>query len=182
MPRFLIKDQSVEVTELEFPLYLKNWVEGCENLGIGLIHNHTSGLADFSGNYYGKMHEIFRAQTAIIEPEVEGYKFAGLFHEFIDLIEKIWIEDQEMVDEYAKALKINLSFKTNRRKLNRMVYRYRFGDLTKGTECNVPESVVKIGKRSYEILLPEFQKVSADLIAEIDKTLPANHKENITLE
>jgi hypothetical protein len=168
MPKIPVQNQIIEVPEFVFLTFLRNWVKGCKIFGISCVSNHTAGLADFSGKLYQNTFEIIKHDSIILEPEIEGERCLVLFHELLDLIEKTWVYELGIIEEYAKILNLDISKESNRKKFQNKVRKYRFGDISKGVNVYVPESVLKIREQSIG-LLPEIERIATDLDAEILK-------------
>jgi hypothetical protein len=171
LPRISIQDQIIDVSEQDFPVYLQIWVEVAKNFAISCCSNHFAGLADFNGRLFQNWYEDIRRNAILIEPEIEDDNCLKIFHEFLTLLEKTWKYDQEIVNEYTRLVHLDISVEGNRKKLQQRVKKYRFGDISKGVSVIVPESVLKIGEQSTE-LMPLIKKMADDLKTEFIRTFP----------
>jgi hypothetical protein len=168
MPKIPLQDEVFEVTSPVFWDFLKKWIRAVKDFDIEVIGSHCAGFADFKGRYYPMIFEVTFRQSTVIEQEIESDELLHLFQELLRLTDQVWKFEQETIREYAKEVNLDISIASNRKKFEKKVEKYRFGDTSQGINLLKLESVREISTHSIE-LIPHIEKITSDIIAEIDK-------------
>ena len=143
--------KNIEVSDQVYKTLLNHFVENCYSLAKSYIVNHSSGLADFNHELFGKDIGIIRKQFTGFINEVEDNNLQNHLEKLFAILELLIDIDESIICAYKKNIFTNQEEEISEKNLKKYVFRSIYQQ-----HNSPPEIVIQFAKDSSK-QIPELE-------------------------
>lgn len=143
---------NIEVSDQVFKTLLNQFVENCFSLAKSYIVNHSSGLADFNHEIFGKDVGIIRKQYTVLINEIEDYILQNHLEKLYSILELLIEIDERIICAYKNSI-INDREEILKIRLKKKVFRSIYHQ-----HSSPPEIVIQFAQDSSK-QIPELENL-----------------------